>query len=139
MNGIPDVLKPLIETHEEDGSPVAVCDPGCRQAYVSGSVWEGYFSGAYLPTMKHCPACGILLGFTDDGRPYRIRHSRVVEALEQAQAERNHLRSEAMRLMNLLIEAQADGNHLRRALEWAAVRDRVGVRTALAATKEAQP
>jgi hypothetical protein len=57
-----------------------------------------------------------------------------------AEAEAGHAtcRAEAARLMDLLIEAQADGNHLRRALEWAAVRDRVGVRTALAATKEAQ-
>lgn len=35
-------------------------------------------------------------------------------------------------------EAEAKRDHLQRALEWAAVRDRVGVRTALAATKEAQ-
>jgi hypothetical protein len=32
-------------------------------------------------------------------------------------------------------EAEAERDHLRRALEWAAVRDRVGVRTALAATE----
>ena len=55
-----------------------------------------------------------------------------------AEAEAGHAtcRAEAARLMDLLIEAQADGNHLRRALEWAAVRDRVGVRTALAATED---
>ena len=36
-----------------------------------------------------------------------------------------------------MAEAEAERDHLRRALEWAAVRDRVGVRTALAATNEA--
>jgi hypothetical protein len=39
----------------------------------------------------------------------------------------------------VLDQAQAERDHYKRALEWAAVRDRVGVRTALAATKEAQP
>lgn len=47
-------------------------------------------------------------------------HSNLRDELKQAQAERDHLRSEAMRLMNLLIEAQANENHLRRALEWLA-------------------
>jgi len=61
------------------------------------------------------------------------------DELKQAEAGHATCRAEAARLMDLLIEAQADGNHLRRALEWAAVRDRVGVRTALAATKEAKP
>jgi hypothetical protein len=42
-------------------------------------------------------------------------------------------------LMKDLEACQKERDHLRRALEWAAVRDRVGVRTALAATDEAQP
>ena len=119
MNEIPDVLLPLVETHEEDGDPVAECDPECGLSMIYGEMgWYLNLIGLVDNKGGHCPACGTLLGFLSDGTPYRIRHSRVVEALEQAQAERDHLR---------------------RALEWAAVRDRVGVRTALAATKEAQP
>jgi hypothetical protein len=37
--------------------------------------------------------------------------------------------------MKDLEACQKERDHLRRALEWAAVRDRVGVRTALAATE----
>lgn len=53
----------------------------------------------------------------------------------------NHerLKIEAADLRDELAQAQAERDHYKRALEWAAVRDRVGVRTALAATKEAQP
>lgn len=48
----------------------------------------------------------------------KIEAANLRDELKQAQAERDCLRSEAMRLMNLLIEAQANENHLRRALEW---------------------
>lgn len=59
------------------------------------------------------------------------RHHRSPMVLERAKAAAQQL-CEAW-------DAQAECDHLRRALEWAAVRDRVGVRTALAATEEAQP
>lgn len=98
MNEIPDALQPLIETHEEDGDPVAVCDPGCDATVIVGqrTYWRGHYD-EQLPRIRkpelgedpdcaYCRNCGTLFGFLSDGTPYRIRHSRVVEALEQAQA-----------------------------------------------------
>lgn len=105
---IPDALKPLVETHEEDGSPVAVCDPGCGKTFRFGVLWRIKLRGkpAELGIMRGvcwCAYCGTIVGEDECGRPYRIRLSRVVEALEQAQAERDHYK---------------------RALEWAC--DRLG-------------
>ena len=87
MNEIPDVLKPLIETHEGDGSPVAVCDPGCGKTFRFGVLWRIKLRGkpAELGIMRGvcwCAYCGTIVGEDECGRPYRIRHSRVVEALE---------------------------------------------------------
>lgn len=131
MDKIPIVLRQFVETHEKDGTSIECCDEECRAWILTirpthtpkeqcWSLVEGIYRKKRVllniscigDSSVWCPGCGCQLGFLSDGTPYRIRHSRVVEALEQA------------------LEAVV-------ALEWAAVRDRVGVRTALAATEEA--
>lgn len=102
--GISPALVGLVEFVEEDGSPVAVCDPECgviaitedEEGWHSAEWYVGWCS-ALTPRMggrryQYCPQCGSIVGYLPDARPFRIRHSRVLEALEQAQAERDHLR-----------------------------------------------
>lgn len=110
MDKIPVVLRQFVETHEEDGRQIEFCGRECQHFYEGwhngGRAWfEGGQSMRCIDGDKHayCLLCGTLVGFLSDGTPYRIRLTRVVEALEQAQAERDHLR---------------------RALEWLAGHDR---------------
>ena len=68
-----------------------------------------------------------------------MNDEQIAEHSNRIFVEHERLKREAADLRDELAQAQAERDHLRRALEWAAVRDRVGVRTALAATEEAQP
>jgi hypothetical protein len=101
--GISASVARLAEFTEEDGSPVAVCDPQCgviaitedEEGWHSAEWYVGWCS-ALTPRMggrryQYCPQCGSIVGYLPDARPFRIRHSRVLEALEQAQAERDRL------------------------------------------------
>lgn len=80
-------LMQFAEFEEEDGSPVAVCDPGCGKTFRFGVLWRIKLRGkpAELGIMRGvcwCAYCGTIVGEDECGRPYRIRLSRVVEALE---------------------------------------------------------
>lgn len=68
-----------------------------------------------------------------------MNDEQIAEHSNRIFVEHERLKREAANLRDELKQAEAGRDHLRRALEWAAVRDRVGVRTALAATDEAQP
>lgn len=97
MDKIPIVLRQFVETHEEDGRQIEFCGRECQHFYEGwhngGRAWfEGGQSMRCIDGDKHayCLLCGTLVGFLSDGTPYRIRLTHVVEALEQAQAERDH-------------------------------------------------
>ena len=90
MNEVPEVLEVLVEFEEDDGSPISVCDPACRGSYVSYNEWEAEIGGVVMQLIAACPRCGSKLGYASDGRPYRIRFSRIVEALEQSEADLAH-------------------------------------------------
>ncbi|NMA26127.1 MAG: hypothetical protein GX936_10775 [Clostridiales bacterium] len=110
--GISPALVELVEFVEEDGSRVAVCDPGCAQSGYFADLNRWRWIHRVLPlndSPAHCPTCGTILDFLFDNTPFRIRHSRVLEALEQAQAD-------VSRLRGALIRTQEERDRLREAL-----------------------
>lgn len=152
--GISPTLVPLVEFVEEDGSRVAVCDPECGTTrWMSDTrTWahcavmgRGYgASDTYWRNSVACYKCRAILSILPDGTPYRIRHSRSLAALEQAQAERDHLRRALEWLANRKAGAIGAGGgqdfeidcgqrkgRAKNAEDWAAA--------ALAATEEVMP
>jgi len=84
---IPDVLKPLVEFEEEDGTPIEWCDAECGWSTIDADdgMWllpnretgDNFFWTGDNPC--HCPRCGAVLGVTDSyHKPYRIRFSKIV-------------------------------------------------------------
>lgn len=90
--GISPTLVPLVEFEEEDGSPVASCGCGgvcnfyaAQPVPVGRNPWGWYVvvdMGHRVNFLScfYCEKCGTLVGYSD-GAPYRVRFSRVVEAL----------------------------------------------------------
>lgn len=119
---IPEVLEPLVEFEDEEtGEPVAVCGPTCGKSYSYGETWHATHDSGALGAillaykagrMAHCPYCGTLVGFAADGRPYRIRFSRIVEALAHRdralEAVREALGDELERLHSALVALPAN-------------------------------
>lgn len=90
MSKIPEVLKAFVETHEESGKVIKVCDPQCGATVLAEIGWRTpgpdyrcvvrWLSRA----AKYCEKCGTLVGFTgpaEEEVPYRVRYAKLVESL----------------------------------------------------------